>query len=136
MNTNTVSFQWRWLVPNQVMLVSIPETVVATQITDFMAEFIHALESIAAPNVHVIYDASAIRHLPGTVREYINAALDLTMLPGHGWAFMTGANAAVMLVLTVYINLNGARVRAFKTNEEAWAFLRGIVPELATEYPQ
>jgi len=106
-----------------------------------MGEFIQELETIPNPRIHVIYVVSQVQKLPGTVRDYLNATFDVTSLPGHGWAtfdvtslpghgwaILIGANAAVNLVLTVYMNLNSNNIRACSSMEEALEFLHQIDP--------
>jgi hypothetical protein len=130
MTDNTSSFDWQWIVPDQLMLVSVTETAHPQQIINFAAEFIRLLEAQPSPHIHVIYDATHVRRLPGLVRDYINAAFELTSLPGHGWSILIGGNPTVMMVLNVYINLNGAKVRVLPTLAAAIAFLRSVDPQL------
>jgi hypothetical protein len=124
----TMAIPWRWLYPRRVLFATIPDRMMPEDIVQYMGDFIQELETIPNPRVHVIYDVSQVQKLPGTVRDYLNATFDVTSLPGHGWAILIGANAAVNLILTVYMNLNSNNIRACSSLEEAMEFLHQIDP--------
>lgn len=123
-----MAIPWRWLYPRRVLFATIPDRMMPEDIVQYMGEFIQELETISNPRVNVIYDVSQVQKLPGTVRDYLNATFDVTSLPGHGWAILIGANAAVNLILTIYMNLNSNNIRACSSLEEALEFLHQIDP--------
>lgn len=119
-----MSSTMNWLIPDQVLEVTMPQNTTDEFILGFDAEMIALLDSASHP-IHLIVDLHSMKVYP-TISIIMN--LKYYNHPKLGRLIMLGltTNPIVRFITNLVNHGNDANLKAFATLEEAMAYLMAV----------